>query len=392
MPEWPRVEVGSLVEDGAISYGIVQPGSETPEGVPIVRVKDLRDGVVSLESPLRVHRSVSERHSRTVLHGGELLVSLVGSVGQAAIAPPEASGWNVARAIAVLRPKGVTADWLKFCFKTQEVQAQIAASLNTTVQATLNLSDLKRIRVSFPPEDVRRRITEVLGVLDDKIAANIRTTAQVDEFLAALFERHVRGGAAEVALGDVAGVNMETVRPGEGFLRYIDISAVGQGVYEFPELSDWSDAPSRARRKVRTGDTLWSTVRPNRRAHALILSSDSRLVASTGLAVLTPLSVGSAYLYEATRRLAFARYLESVAEGSAYPAVRAERFLEAPIPMFDKAAREEFEGLASGLRKRAHLATEENRALAATRDALLPGLMSGKLRVRDAERVAEEVA
>lgn len=392
MSEWIEVSLGEL---GEIFDGPHATPTRRDAGPYFLNIASLKDGRLDLSESDHVSPEDFDRWTRRVTpQEGDLLFAYETRLGEAALMPAGIKAC-LGRRMALIRPRREMIDPRFFLYLYLSPQMKRTISMHAVHGATVDRIPLKTMSswtLRVPPMKTQRAIAEVLGVLDDKIAANIRTTAQVDEFLAALFERHVRGGAAEVALGDVAGVNMETVRPGEGFLRYIDISAVGQGVYEFPELSDWSDAPSRARRKVRTGDTLWSTVRPNRRAHALILSSDSRLVASTGLAVLTPLSVGSAYLYEATRRLAFARYLESVAEGSAYPAVRAERFLEAPIPMFDKAAREEFEGLASGLRKRAHLATEENRALAATRDALLPGLMSGKLRVRDAERVAEEVA
>lgn len=114
------------------------------------------------------------------------------------------------------------------------------------------------------------------------------------------------------------------------------------------------------------------------------------LVASTGLAVLTPTRVGFAYLYEVTRLPEFTAYLENVAEGSAYPAVRADRFLDAPVPAATESAIERFESIAAPLRETVFAASEETRTLAATRDALLPQLMSGKLRVRDAERAASD--
>ena len=130
-------------------------------------------------------------------------------------------------------------------------------------------------------------------------------------------------------------------------------------------------------------------MRPNRRSHALNLSNDPLLVGSTGLAVLTARTVGWAYLYEATRRPEFTSYLETVAEGSAYPAVRADLFGQAFVPMADEASRRSFEQLAEPLREQIYSLDQENRVLAATRDALLPQLMSGKLRVKDAEKVLE---
>ncbi|KOU66680.1 hypothetical protein ADK55_05180 [Streptomyces sp. WM4235] len=48
-----------------------------------------------------------------------------------------------------------------------------------------------------------------------------------------------------------------------------------------------------------------------------------------------------------------------------------------------------FEGVAMELRLRSHQAQVESRALAALRDTLLPQLMTGKLRVRDAAKIVE---
>ncbi|MDN5757006.1 MAG: restriction endonuclease subunit S [Tomitella sp.] len=388
---WPTIPLGQIVRSGELSYGIVQPGREEPGGVPIVRVKDLAQGRISTRAPLRVLPSISEQHSRTVLRGGELLVSIVGTVGESAIVPEGLAGWNVARAIAVVRPLGVSATWVRLALGTREVRATLESVLNTTVQATLNLADLKRLRIPMPPEATRNAISEVLGALDDKIAANDNLRTLTDSLCRARFQRASASHNVE-KLSSIAVVNVATVRPRvDGMLRYVDISSVGQGSFDFPEESKWNEAPGRARRVLRAGDTIWSTVRPNRRSHALVLDEDSSLIASTGLAVLTPLDGRIAGLYESCRTDQFVGYLESVAEGSAYPAVRADRFNNAPVPALRAEEWAEFERFALPLRQRAHAAAVESRNLAATRDELLPLLMSGKIRVRDAERQVEDV-
>jgi len=123
----------------------------------------------------------------------------------------------------------------------------------------------------------------------------------------------------------------------------------------------------------------------------LILEDDPLLVGSTGLAVLTPKDGRFAFLFEASRTDAFRAYLESVAEGSAYPAVRGERFLQAPVPLPDDEFIDQFEATAAPLRERAASAHAESATLAATRDALLPLLMSGKVTVKAAESTVGEV-
>ena len=186
---WPTKPLGELVQDGELPYGVVQPGFQTPTGVPMIRVKDLRNGRVDQSEPLRVAHEVSARHSRTVLQGGELLLSIVGTIGEAAVAPRSVAGWNVARAIAVIRPVDVSAEWIRISLQTADVRNKLTAALNTTVQATLNLADLRRLEIPVPPEPQRRGITEVLGALDDKIAANSKLVAVADSLSALHFDR-----------------------------------------------------------------------------------------------------------------------------------------------------------------------------------------------------------
>ncbi len=245
--------------------------------------------------------------------------------------------------------------------------------------------------IAIPNFGQQRAIADVLGVLDDKIAVNGQLVTAVDEYLSSEFKR-LCAGAALGALRDIASVSTAVARPvTNGQLRYLDISTISNGGYDFPAVTDWEKAPGRARRVVRPGDTVWSTVRPNRRSHALIMDDDPLLVGSTGLAVLTPKKGRIACTYESARREEFVQYLEGVAEGSAYPAVRAERFNEAPVPALRDDQWDHFESIALPLRRRSHAATVENRSLTATRDELLPLLMSGKIRAREAEKVAEGV-
>lgn len=295
----------------------------------------------------------------------------------------------IGRGLAAIRGKRSDADTRFAKYALENVLPELLAGVTGSVFPNLSRSQIGSQKVALPPAPTRKAIVEVLGALDDKIAANTKLAMTADEYLGAQFRREMGDGFESGDLGTIAEVNAESVKPVDGGqLRYIDIASVGVGAYAYPDLASWEDAPGRARRRVRVGDTLWSTVRPNRRSHSLNLSDDPRLVASTGLAVLSPREVGFAYLYEATRLAEFATYLENVAEGSAYPAVRAEFFKSAPVPLISPDRRAAFEALAAPMRKHLHCLSEENRALSEMRDILLPQLMSGDLCVRTSTKGA----
>lgn len=237
------VELGELLADDGLSYGIVQPGHHDPTGIPIVRVSDLESNRIDRSSPLRVSPEIEEKHSRTRLKGGEVLLSIVGTIGRVAVVPTSLTGWNVARAIAVLRPRDLAdSTWIRYCLESLPAQREMQLRKTDTVQATLNLRDLKRIQVPYPPTPERVRITRALGALDDLIDVNHRIRITLDHKGVALIEDLVlrESDRKMVTLEDAASL-IETGRRPRGGVRGITEgvpsigaeSIDGLGVFDF---------------------------------------------------------------------------------------------------------------------------------------------------------------
>lgn len=109
--------------------------------------------------------------------------------------------------------------------------------------------------------------------------------------------------------------------------RYLDIGTVGTGkLMRNPELINFKDAPSRARRIVYMGDTIISTVRTYLRAIYFIEENDQDLIASTGFAVLTPArGVLPRYLSKVVQSPNFIDRITANSIGIAYPAIAETR-------------------------------------------------------------------
>ena len=183
-------------------------------------------------------------------------------------------------------------------------------------------------------------------------------------------------------LADLSDLNPESwsSKNHPDMLAYIDLANAKDN--EIASVTDFTfdDAPSRARRVLRDGDTIVGTVRPGNRSFAFIHDPASNLTASTGFAVLRPLTRGNAeFVYLAATQDASIEHLAHVADGGAYPAVRPDVVsgLQCFVP--GKHVMEEFHAAAAPLFAKVAENQMQAKTLATLRDALLPRLISGQI-------------
>jgi type I restriction enzyme S subunit len=266
----------------------------------------------------------------------------------------------------------------------------------------------------FPPHAEQRRIAASLAKLDDKIDVDRRIAETLEEIARTLFKSWfvefdpVRGsvtlpddiqalfpdrlvdsplgpvpdGWGVAQLGSVASINQRTLKAKElpESVLYVDISSANGGVAHATDLPR-EQAPSRARRGVQHGDTVVSTVRPERGAHFLALHPPERLIVSTGFATLTPTSVPWSFLYSAVCRPEVFERLGALASGAAYPAIRPATIAGLPVVLPPQNLSEAYHTIAAPLLERVGLATEESSTLGELGDSLLPKLISGEIRL-----------
>lgn len=190
MSEWKEYKFLDLLIDESISYGIVQPGFHQHDGVPVIRVNNIKNGKILTDDILKVSKEIETKFNRTRLVGGELLITVVGSVGECAIVPNSLNGWNVARAVSVARIKtDFDTRFIKYSFQADEIKHQLYGNTNDTVQPTLNLSSLKEIVFPVPPLPEQTAIAEVLSSLDDKIDLLHRQNNTLEQMAETLFRQ-----------------------------------------------------------------------------------------------------------------------------------------------------------------------------------------------------------
>jgi type I restriction enzyme S subunit len=172
-------------------------------------------------------------------------------------------------------------------------------------------------------------------------------------------------------------------------INYVDLSNTKWGRIEAVTAHAQQDAPSRAQRVLRPQDTIIGTVRPGNGSYAFI--QEDGLTGSTGFAVLRPLRIDYAeFVYFAATAAENIEVLSHLADGGAYPAVRPEVVAATPVVRHSLDLLVKFSRVTRPLLAKMAENEREARTLAAIRDALLPKLISGELRVTDAQRFMAE--
>ncbi len=186
---WHCRNLVDCTKGGNISYGIVQPGQHQEDGIGIIRVNNIQNGKISVADVLKVSHDVENKFSKTRLEGGEVLLTLVGSTGLSAITSKDLHGWNVARAVAVIKPcDEISAEWIHICLQSPYTKHFLDTRANTTVQKTLNLKDVKEIPLPLPPIEERMNLEKIYFDLENKINLNLEINQTLEQMSQTLFK------------------------------------------------------------------------------------------------------------------------------------------------------------------------------------------------------------
>lgn len=270
----------------------------------------------------------------------------------------------------------------------------VGSALPYLTQATL-----ENVPVRVPSRWSQQAIAEVLGALDDKIAAN---TALIDRLLAltnAEFAFRFRDRALELPLGDLVDV-VDCLHS-----RKPELTPTGPTLMQLNNIRDDGLVDRTHNYSISVEDyEVWSR-RFETRAWDLVITNVGRVGAvaripagytvalgrnMTGIRPKAAAESGS-FIAAALHSRAVRREIDQrTDEGSVMSALNVRSVPLLRVQNSSPSERRDFHAFAAALFESADTALAENRTLAATRDALLPQLMSGKLRVRDAEAAASE--
>ncbi|WP_331842971.1 restriction endonuclease subunit S [Pantoea agglomerans] len=306
------------------------------------------------KAPSRARRKVKD---------GDIIVSTVRTYLKA-IAPISSPPENmiVSTGFAVIRPKeGLHAGFAGYLLQSDGFVGEVVANSVGVSYPAINASALVRIAVAVPPLEEQQAITRFLDYKTAQIDVLIRNQKtlldKLTEKRAALISHSVSKGLdplvpmrdsgvewlAQVPehwsvkrLKNVATYNddvLDEQTDPDLEIHYVDISSVTltKGI-EKTETMLFEKAPSRARRKVKDGDIIVSTVRTYLKAIAPISSPPENMIVSTGFAVIRPkegLHAGFAgYLLQSD---GFVGEVVANSVGVSYPAINASALVRIAV-------------------------------------------------------------
>jgi type I restriction enzyme, S subunit len=380
-------------------------------GRPIIKVTNFTENSVSHEAVEYVDDQTYNDHIQYRLASGDVVIQTVGSwpsnpdsvVGKVIRVPRRLDGALLNQNAVILYPNSkIDSSFLYYLLRSNNFKGYIINTAQGAAnQASITLDSIFRFQFYLPNSPQQKRIAAILSAYDELIENNKRRIALLEKlaeeiyrewFVRLRFPDHekvkvVKGvpqGWRMAELRELAAVNSSSIgrRDKPETILYVDISSVSTNRVDEVTTYTSADAPGRARRLVKHGDIIWSSVRPANRAYCLIYEPPDNLIVSTGFAVIRPkTSTPFSFLFFAVTSDSFVDQMTIVAKGAAYPAASFDDFERAMLLVPSDELLKNFHEKTEPLFRQKHVLEKQSERLRKSRDMLLPRLLSGKLSV-----------
>ena len=401
MSEWEMTTVGEVAE---IFDGPHATPKKTEAGPWFLSISSLKQGQLDLRESAHLSIEDFKKWARRVTpREGDVLFSYETRLGEAALMPRGIQAC-LGRRMGLLRVKSGKADsrFLLYAYLGPEFQQVIRErSIHGATVDRIPLTDLPSWPIRIPSLPEQQAISGLLGALDDKIDANLASVRISNDLATTLFMKSFedKDRVNIVRLGNLADVidclhskKPEAVMDGRRYLVLADIR----------EDSRIEPIPSFA---IAEDDYLEWTRRLEAREGDCVITNVGRVGAVGQISRGVTAAIGRnmtgvrgrddcppAFLLEALRSSTVRREIEMKADqGTIMSALNVRTIPDLMIPAGTSQGRRAFQEKAGPLHRVQDQLLSENVQLARIRDTLLPKLMSGEIRVRNAEKVVEDV-
>ncbi|MGK3982510.1 restriction endonuclease subunit S [Sorangium sp. So ce136] len=177
------------MEDAPIVYGILKPGPNVPGGVPYVRPSEMGDRKIRLQEVLRTTSEIADQFRRSKLAAGDIILSIVGTIGKVAFVPPELHGGNITQCSVRIRPRLHRVDprYLCWALESPSVRRQYDSLRFGSGVPRLNVSHVRALMIPLAPLSEQRRIADILDKADAVRRQRKEAIALTEELLRSAF-------------------------------------------------------------------------------------------------------------------------------------------------------------------------------------------------------------
>jgi len=426
--EWKSLPVAELYD---FSSGLSKPSSAFGSGYPFLAFKDIFYNSAVPPHLTELVNSTEEERSRSSVRRGDVFLTrtseTMDELGMSSVALRDVPDATFNGFTKRLRPKNsqtVVPEYARYYFRGPTFRQAVTAMSSMSTRASLNNEMLSRLSIALPPRDEQAAIGHILGTLDDKIEVNRRMSETLEAMARALFkswfvafdpvrakmegrdpglpkslsnlfpDRLVDSGLGEIPEGwgigrvdDEFNLTMGQSPPGETY----NVAGDGVPFYQgradfesrFPKRRVYCTAPTRLAQK---GDTLVSVRAP---VGDINMAFEDCAI-GRGVAAARHRSGSRSYTYQ------FMLGLEEVftrfeAEGTVFGSISKKDFHAIPCVVVPPEIVAAFERALAPLDDRVEIIMRQCGSLACLRDALLPKLISGELRLSLLPAGAEHV-
>ena len=425
--EWPIVRIEDIAEKIAMGpFGSnIKVETFVESGVPVISGSHLRG--IKLEDSN--YNFITEEHADRLKNSnvfrGDVVFTHAGNIGQVAYIPPgsQYERYVLSQRQFYLRCNLSRADpaFMSYFFHGDEGQHKLLANASQTGVPSIARpsSYLKTIELRLPPIEEQRAIAETLGALDDRIDNLRQANATLEAIAAALFKSwfvdferwgcFMRTGWREVPFGELLSNSIGGDWGSEARDdNNVERVAIIRGT-DIPDLRSqanirvpvrYTTAKKLISRRLEAGDLIvevsggskgQSTGRSIYLTDELLGQFDCPVVPASFCRKFTPINkkIGlllaqhMSYIYDTGKTWEYQNQSTGIANFQTAHFLKTERVVVPSDEILDSF----FDAISPTVQKR-H--STQISTLATLRDTLLPRLISGKLRVKDAGRLAED--
>lgn len=407
MNEWREVQLGELLR--CQSGFAFKSRDWTTAGVPVVKIRDVRSGVVRLDGASFVASDTAAAAERFLLRRGDVLITMSGEIGSVGVYKhdrPALLNQRVGR-FQLLNSSAADLNFLTFALQDPTQKQYFESVAYGVAQPNISPSLIGRARVRIPSLATQRRIAAVLSAFDELIEVNERRIELLEDLARSLYREwfaHFRFPGHE----DVELVDSELGPIPEGW----KVRSLGElcsllrsgGTPKRSNPSNWEGGitPWFKTGELRDGPLFDSAEHVTAQSHARTFDPPAVLMAIYGSPtvgrlgwVTRPSSCNQAALAMRTANPELEQdwlwyALESqrdrfnaMAQGAAQQNISKQKVVETRVGVPTAGLLDQFAVRVRPMRALWQELAASNRQLAATRDRLLPRLVTGRLDISD---------